>query len=124
MKYTNFENIDDFSEENKDLEEFDGYEDISSSSFSEDEVEIFTKEYVDGLKDKLLCISLGGNGSMYKFNELETLRMIYLLQLLSIIKSTLGILDAEIDKTPSNLTNVKIKLEDYIEWKLTYEYGE
>ena len=39
MKYTNFENIDDFSEENKDLEEFDGYEDISSSSFSEDEVE-------------------------------------------------------------------------------------
>ena len=48
-----------------------------------------------------------------KFNELETFRMIYLLQLLSITKSTLGILDAEIDKTPSNLTNVKIKLEDY-----------
>ena len=50
---------------------------------------------------------------MNKFNELETLRMIYLLQLLSITKSTLGILDAEIDKTPSNLNNIKIKLEDY-----------
>ena len=48
-----------------------------------------------------------------KLNELETLRMIYLLQLLSITKSTLGILDAEIDKTPSNLSSIKVKLEDY-----------
>lgn len=40
--------------------------------FSEDEVEIFTNEYVDSLKDKLLCISLGGNGSMYRFNDLES----------------------------------------------------
>ena len=39
--------------------------------FSEDEVLIFTNEYVDSLKDKLLCISLGGNGSMYKFNQLQ-----------------------------------------------------
>ncbi|MBQ4164551.1 MAG: hypothetical protein IJD87_05670 [Turicibacter sp.] len=50
---------------------------------------------------------------MNKLNELETLRMIYLLQLLSITKSTLGILDAEVDKTPSNLSNIKVKLEDY-----------
>jgi len=48
-----------------------------------------------------------------KLNELEKLRMIYLLQLLSITKSTLGILDAEIDKTPSSLNNIKITLEDY-----------
>ena len=48
-----------------------------------------------------------------KLNELEKLRMIYLLQLLSITKSTLGILDAEVDKTPSNLSNIKVKLEDY-----------
>ena len=50
---------------------------------------------------------------MNKLNELEKLRMIYLLQLLSITKSTLGILDAEVDKTPSNLSNIKVKLEDY-----------
>ena len=50
---------------------------------------------------------------MNKLNELEKLRMIYLLQLLSITKSTLGILDAEIDKTPSSLNNIKITLEDY-----------
>ena len=50
---------------------------------------------------------------MNKLNELETLRMIYLLQLLSITKGTTRVLDAEIDKTPSNLTNIKIKLEDY-----------
>ena len=39
--------------------------------FSEEEIEIFTKDYVENLKDKLLCISLGSNGSMYKLNELE-----------------------------------------------------
>lgn len=35
--------------------------------FSEDEVEIFTQEYVDNLTDKLLCISLGKDGSMYQY---------------------------------------------------------
>ena len=50
---------------------------------------------------------------MNKLNELETLRMIYLLQLLSITEGTTRVLDAEIDKTPSNLSNIKIKLEDY-----------
>ena len=39
MKYTNFENIDDFSEENKDLESTDYYEDISSSSDTDLEFE-------------------------------------------------------------------------------------
>lgn len=39
MKYTNFENIDDFSEENKDLEEFETFEDISSNSYESDEME-------------------------------------------------------------------------------------
>ena len=50
---------------------------------------------------------------MNKFNELEKLRMIYLLQLLSITESTSCILDAEVDKTPSSLNNIKITLEDY-----------
>ncbi len=38
--------------------------------FSEDEVEIFTKEYVDSLKEKLVCISLGASGSEYHINGL------------------------------------------------------
>ena len=38
--------------------------------FSEEEIEIFTKEYVDTLKDKLVCISLGKDGSRYQFNSL------------------------------------------------------
>ena len=38
--------------------------------FSEEEIELFTPEYVYGLKDKLLCISLGKNGSLYKYNDL------------------------------------------------------
>lgn len=38
--------------------------------FSEDELETFTKEYVDSLKDKLVCISLGASGSEYHFNGL------------------------------------------------------
>ncbi len=39
--------------------------------FSEDEVEIFTKEYVDSLSNKLLAISLGDKGSYYRYNLLE-----------------------------------------------------
>ena len=58
---------------------------------------------------------------MNKLNELETLRMIYLLQLLSITNSTPGSLDTEVDKTPSNLTNVKIKLEDY---PIDFDYAD
>ena len=38
--------------------------------FSEDEVDIFTKEYVNSLKDKLVCISLGKDGSKYVYNGL------------------------------------------------------
>ena len=38
--------------------------------FSEDEVEIFGNEYINSLNDKLLCISLGSEGSMYRYNEL------------------------------------------------------
>lgn len=38
--------------------------------FSEDEVEIFTQKYVDSLNNKLLCISLGEKGSLYRFNSL------------------------------------------------------
>ncbi len=34
---------------------------------SEDEYEIFGAEYVDGLKDKLVCITLGSRGSEWKF---------------------------------------------------------
>lgn len=37
---------------------------------SEDEVEIFTEEYVRLLKDKLVCISLGSSGSKYIYNDL------------------------------------------------------
>lgn len=37
--------------------------------FSEDEVKIFTEEYVNGLKNALVCISLGKNGSRYRYRE-------------------------------------------------------
>ena len=36
--------------------------------FSEDEVGIFGNAYVDGLTDKLVCVSLGSNGSMWKYH--------------------------------------------------------
>ena len=39
--------------------------------FSEDEVEIFTQSYIDSLKDKLLCISLGKNGSLFQYKNLK-----------------------------------------------------
>ena len=35
--------------------------------FSEDEVEIFTEDYVNGLADKLVLITLGKNGSEWRF---------------------------------------------------------
>ncbi len=35
--------------------------------FSEDEMDIFTKAYVEGLTDKLVCISLGANGSQWRY---------------------------------------------------------
>lgn len=35
--------------------------------FSEDEMDIFTKEYVESLTDKLVCVSLGANGSMWRY---------------------------------------------------------
>ena len=38
--------------------------------FSEDEVEIFKNEYVSSLADKLICISLGSDGSRYIYNGL------------------------------------------------------
>ena len=36
--------------------------------FSEDEVEIFTQEYVNSLTDKLVLITLGKNGSEWRYN--------------------------------------------------------
>jgi len=35
--------------------------------FSEDEVEVFTSAYVDSLNDKLVCVSLGGKGSEWRY---------------------------------------------------------
>ena len=35
--------------------------------FSEDEVEIFTNEYVDGLTDKLVLVTLGKDGSQWRY---------------------------------------------------------
>ncbi len=41
--------------------------------FSEDEAEIFGWEYVESLTDKLVCVSLGGKGSMWRYGgESET----------------------------------------------------
>ena len=37
--------------------------------FSEDEVAIFTEEYVHALSNKLICISLGAKGSEWRWNE-------------------------------------------------------
>lgn len=37
--------------------------------FSEDELHIFTRSYVDGLRGKLVLISLGEKGSEWRFNE-------------------------------------------------------
>lgn len=39
--------------------------------FSEDEVEIFGNDYVNSLKDKLVFISLGSQGSKYFYNEIS-----------------------------------------------------
>ena len=39
--------------------------------FSEEEVQIFNEEYVNSLKDKLVCISLGKDGSKYFYNDLN-----------------------------------------------------
>ncbi len=36
--------------------------------FSEDEVNIFGEEYVCGLTDKLICVSLGSKGSRWQYN--------------------------------------------------------
>ncbi len=38
--------------------------------FSEDEVEIFSQDYLNSLSNKLLCISLGEKGSLYRYNSL------------------------------------------------------
>ena len=38
--------------------------------FSEEEIEIFGLDYVESLTDKLLCISLGKDGSKYIYNDL------------------------------------------------------
>ena len=35
--------------------------------FSEDEMDIFTKAYVESLTDKLICVSLGANGSQWRY---------------------------------------------------------
>ena len=34
-------------------------------------MEIFTQSYIDSLKDKLLCISLGKNGSLFQYKNLK-----------------------------------------------------
>lgn len=38
---------------------------------SEDEVDIFGRDYIDSLKDKLVCLSLGDKGSEYRYNEIK-----------------------------------------------------
>ncbi|MDE6868036.1 MAG: hypothetical protein K2J83_02705, partial [Clostridia bacterium] len=55
-----------------------GYADIVK--FSEDEVEVFTESYIQKeLGDKLVCISLGGNGSEWrykgKFNRVPPIKV-------------------------------------------------
>lgn len=37
--------------------------------FSEDELEIFGREYVERLSDKLVCISMGGKGSAWRYHD-------------------------------------------------------
>ena len=39
--------------------------------FSEEELEIFGIDYVNSLKDKLICISIGKDGSQYIYNDLK-----------------------------------------------------
>ena len=39
--------------------------------FSEEELEIFSYSYANSLKDKLICISMGKNGSQYIYNDLK-----------------------------------------------------
>lgn len=55
-----------------------GYADIVK--FSEDEVEVFTEEYIDReLKNKLVCISLGEQGSEWRYqgkrNRISTIKV-------------------------------------------------
>ena len=46
-------------------------EQVDILKISEDELNIFGREYIDSLKDKLICLSLGSKGSEYRFNELR-----------------------------------------------------
>lgn len=47
--------------------------------FSEDEIEIFGEDYINGLYGKLICVSLGSNGSEWRFggkcNKVKTIRV-------------------------------------------------
>ena len=46
-------------------------EQVDILKISEDELDIFGRAYIDSLKDKLICLSLGSKGSEYRFNELR-----------------------------------------------------
>lgn len=84
--------------------------------FSEDEVEIFNEEYVNSLKDKLVCISLGEKGSRYFYNELtNTLPSIKVKPV-----DTTGAGDAFYAGILSQIDGLTIK--DYTKEKLDYAF--
>ena len=46
-------------------------EQVDILKISDEEIDIFGHDYIYGLKDKLICLSLGSKGSMYKYNDLQ-----------------------------------------------------
>lgn len=47
--------------------------DVDILKISEEEIDIFSKEYINSLTDKLVCISLGGKGSMYQYKDMKNI---------------------------------------------------
>ena len=46
-------------------------EQIDILKISDEEIDIFGEDYIYSLKDKLICLSLGSKGSMYKYNDIK-----------------------------------------------------
>ena len=44
---------------------------IDILKISDEEINIFGEDYIFGLKNKLICLSLGSKGSMYKYNDIK-----------------------------------------------------
>ena len=46
-------------------------EQVDILKISSEELDIFSNEYIDNLRDKLICLSLGSKGSVYCYNDMR-----------------------------------------------------